>query len=49
VSGWSAEELDRIGTAEQLHLASRRADGTLNRKATSRPAAHGTQLMAAPK
>ncbi len=26
---WTADELDRIATAEELHLASRRADGTL--------------------
>jgi hypothetical protein len=29
VSGWSAEELRRIGSAEELRLASRRQDGSL--------------------
>jgi hypothetical protein len=28
-AAWSSDELDRIGTAEELQLASRRADGTL--------------------
>lgn len=27
---WTADELDRIGAAEELQLASRRADGTLS-------------------
>jgi hypothetical protein len=31
---WSADELDRIGSAEELELASRRADGTLRPYAT---------------
>ena len=27
--GWTAEELDRVGTAEELRIAARQADGTL--------------------
>ncbi|WP_147795032.1 DUF2255 family protein [Cellulomonas sp. Y8] len=29
MSGWTAEELDRVGRAEELRLASSRPDGTL--------------------
>jgi hypothetical protein len=29
MSAWSAEELDRIGGAQELRVASRRADGSL--------------------
>jgi len=29
---WSPDELERIGTAEELHIASKRADGTLRRE-----------------
>jgi len=28
---WSPDELERIGTAEELHIATSRADGTLRR------------------
>lgn len=28
-AAWPAEELDRVGAAEELHIASRRPDGTL--------------------
>jgi hypothetical protein len=31
VSAWTREELDRIGAAEELEIAPRRADGTLRR------------------
>jgi hypothetical protein len=31
-AAWSPEELERIGTAEELHIAARRADGTLLRE-----------------
>jgi hypothetical protein len=31
VSGWTAEELDRIGTADELELAPARRDGTLRK------------------
>jgi len=29
MSGWNGDELERIGNAEELELASRRSDGTL--------------------
>jgi hypothetical protein len=29
---WSPDELERIGTAEELHIATKRADGTLRRE-----------------
>ncbi len=34
MSGWTPEELDRIGRAEEIGLASRRADGSLRRFVT---------------
>lgn len=34
MSGWTEDELRRIGAAEELELASRRADGTLRRYVT---------------
>jgi hypothetical protein len=34
VTAWTSEELDRIGTAQQLEVASRRADGTPRRPVT---------------
>ena len=34
VAIWTAEELDRIGQAEELHLANRRRDGGLSRYVT---------------
>ncbi len=30
-AGWTSEELDRIGSAEELHIAPVRGDGTLGR------------------
>ena len=30
-TGWSSEELERIGSADELQIATRRADGTLRR------------------
>ena len=30
--GWSAEELERIGTAQELRISASRADGTLRRE-----------------
>jgi hypothetical protein len=30
--GWSPDELERISTAEELHVATKRADGTLHRE-----------------
>jgi hypothetical protein len=32
-SGWTADELNRIGTAEELQIAARRRDGRLRRAA----------------
>ena len=29
---WSPDELERIGRAEELHIAANRADGTLGRE-----------------
>jgi hypothetical protein len=34
VATWTSEELDRIGQAEELHLATRRQDGGLSRYVT---------------
>jgi hypothetical protein len=34
VTAWTPEELDRIGQAEELHLATRRRDGGLSRYVT---------------
>jgi hypothetical protein len=34
VATWTPEELDRIGQAEELHLATRRRDGGLSRYVT---------------
>jgi hypothetical protein len=34
VSAWTREELDRIGAADELELAPRRADGSLRRPVT---------------
>jgi hypothetical protein len=34
VTAWTNEELDRIGTAQELEVASLRADGTLRRPVT---------------
>jgi hypothetical protein len=30
-AAWTTDELDRIGAADELHIASRRTDGTLRR------------------
>ncbi len=34
MSGWTPDELDRIGRADEIQLASRRADGSLRRFVT---------------
>jgi hypothetical protein len=34
MTGWTSEELDRIGAAEELEVASLRADGTLRQPVT---------------
>jgi Mago binding len=35
--GWSAEELERIRTAQELRISTSRADGTLRREVPVRP------------
>ncbi|MGX5697741.1 DUF2255 family protein [Agromyces soli] len=44
MSDWTAEDLDRIGAAEELELASRRADGTLRGYVTMWVARVGDEL-----
>ncbi len=34
MAGWSNDELDKIGAAEELEIASRRSDGTLRKAVT---------------
>jgi hypothetical protein len=34
MSGWASDELDRVGSAEELELASAKADGTLRTPVT---------------
>src|SRR5215211_2804250 len=34
VTGWTADELEKIGTADELEIASLRSDGTLGSKRT---------------
>ena len=34
MGGWSPDELDRIGRADESQLASRRADGSLRKSIT---------------
>jgi hypothetical protein len=34
MTGWTSEELDRIGTAQELEVAALRADGTLRQPVT---------------
>ena len=41
---WTSEELTRIGTAEELRLASLRRDGTLRRPVTIWVVRHGDSL-----
>lgn len=41
---WTQDELDKIGAAEELHLASRRADGTLRRPVTMWVVRHGEDV-----
>src|SRR5436189_5635876 len=42
--GWTSEELDAIGAAEELDLASVRRDGTLRRPVTMWVVRHGDDL-----
>ena len=44
MAAWTPAELDNIGSAEELHLASRRADGTLRRPVTMWVVRHGQEL-----
>ena len=41
---WTSDELDQIGTAEELQLASRRHDGTLRKPVTIWVVRHGEEL-----
>ena len=41
---WSSDELARIGTAEELQIASRRRDGTLRTSRTIWVVSHGDRL-----
>ena len=44
MSTWTSDELDRIGEAEELEIASVRRDGTLRRPVTIWVARHGDDL-----
>jgi len=44
VSAWTSDELDRIGAAEELELASVRGDGTLRNPVTMWVVRHGDEL-----
>jgi hypothetical protein len=44
VSTWTSDELDRIGWAEELEIASLRRDGTLRKPVTIWVARHGDDL-----
>jgi hypothetical protein len=44
MSGWTSEELTKIGTAEELRLASMRRDGTLRKPVTMWVVRHGAHL-----
>ena len=44
MSDWTSEELTKIGTAEELRLASRRRDGTLRDPVTMWVIRHGDRL-----
>src|SRR5574342_618577 len=41
---WTSDELDKIGTAEELQIASRRDDGTLRKPVTIWVVRHGDDL-----
>lgn len=45
MDAWTSEELDQIGAAEELHIASRRRDGTLRRPVTIWVVRHGDGLF----
>ena len=44
MSAWTSDELDRIGAAEELELASVRGDGTLRNPVTMWVVRHGDEL-----
>jgi hypothetical protein len=44
MTGWSSDELTKIGAAEELQLASRRRDGTLRNPVTMWVVRHGDSL-----
>ena len=44
MSAWTSDELDRIGTAEELEMASMRPDGTHRRPVTIWVVRHGDDL-----
>jgi Uncharacterized protein conserved in bacteria (DUF2255) len=45
MSTWTSDELDRIGGAEELEIASLRRDGTLRRPVTIWVVRHGDDLV----
>ena len=44
MTAWTADELDRIGGADELHLESLRGDGTLRKPVTMWVVRHGDDL-----
>jgi hypothetical protein len=44
MTAWTSDELDKIGTAEELEIASRRRDGTLRNPVTIWVVRHGDDL-----
>jgi hypothetical protein len=48
MSGWSSEELSKIGTADELRISSLRRDGTLRRPTTIWVVQHGEDLYVRP-
>jgi hypothetical protein len=48
MSGWSSEELSKIGTADELRIRSLRRDGTLRRPTTIWVVRHGEDLYVRP-
>jgi hypothetical protein len=44
MAGWTNDELDAIGAAEELTLASARSDGTLRRPVTMWVVRHGEEI-----
>jgi hypothetical protein len=44
IAAWTQDELGKIGAAEELHLATRRADETLRQSVTMWVVRHGEEL-----